>query len=372
MLIRYSANKSGKLVKAATVYTKDDVTISHKNIDEDALRIIAKLRENNYSAYIVGGAVRDLLIDAVPKDFDIVTDATPQKIKRLFRNSRIIGKRFRLVHIFFIDKIFEISTFRSTTNGSVGNNFGTIDEDVKRRDFTVNALYYDPLKQQIIDYVGGVADVKRKVIKPVIPLKTIFSEDPVRMIRAIKYGSKNGFTLPSNIEAAIKKNASLLTEVSASRLTEELIKIISSDAVDQVLLCAYKLSIFMYLQPTACNIIDENKLFAQNYYDSLTQLAAFNAKNPKARLGERLHFLIFDFICILTDWEKETHESTVPSVYYKVWHQCRNFVLPMNPPRAELDFAVRLSLKKLGIKDKSLLKGSTKNHSHKGNFSILK
>ncbi|MGL4982098.1 MAG: polynucleotide adenylyltransferase PcnB [Treponemataceae bacterium] len=352
MLIRYSTNKKGKLKKTATVYTQQDISISNRNIDEEAIKIIAKLRENNHVAYLVGGAVRDLLVNKRPKDFDIVTDALPQKIKKIFRNSRIIGKRFRLVHIFFTDKIFEVSTFRSISSGTVGNSFGTIDEDVQRRDFTVNALYYDPIKKQIIDYVDGVKDIKKKIIKPVIPLKTIFSEDPVRMIRAIKYSEKNDFSIPPNVRSAIKKNSYLLTSVSASRLTEELMKIMSCPSVDKVFLSAYELSIFMYLQPTASDIIEENKQFAEKYYASLVDLALFNQKNPKARLGERLHFLIFDFICELTDWQKEAAESTVTSIYHKVWYQCRNFILPMNPPRVELDYAIRISLKKLGVKAK--------------------
>ena len=181
MLIRYSADDKGRPIKKALIYTKDEHGITQDKIDPDALFILKQLQEYGFSAYIVGGAVRDLLVHKTPKDFDIVTDATPSKIKKIFRNSRIIGRRFRLVHVFFGSKIFEVSTFRSICDGTVGNRFGTMDEDVQRRDFTLNALYYDPLKEQIIDYVGGVKDIRKGIIRPVIPLKQIFEEDPVRL-----------------------------------------------------------------------------------------------------------------------------------------------------------------------------------------------
>lgn len=161
MLIRYGKDEKGRPIKKAVVYIKDEHCIPSYKIDIDALRIVQKLKDNGFTAYIVGGAVRDLIVGRTPKDFDIVTDATPSKIKRIFRNSRIIGRRFRLVHVIFGQKIFEVSTFRSTIEGSVGNNFGTIDEDVMRRDFTINALYYDPIQEHIIDYVGKHSTAER-------------------------------------------------------------------------------------------------------------------------------------------------------------------------------------------------------------------
>ena len=135
MLIRYGTDKFGRPVKKAVVYTKNEHNIPKEKIDFDAILIINRLKDAGFHSYIVGGAVRDLIVGNTPKDFDIVTDATPSKIKRLFRNSRIIGKRFRIVHVVFGQKIFEVSTFRSNADGSsVGNEFGTIDEDVLRRD----------------------------------------------------------------------------------------------------------------------------------------------------------------------------------------------------------------------------------------------
>ena len=228
MLSRYGTDENGELIKKAIVYTKSEHFITKDKIDPDALQIINRLHDLGFIAYIVGGAVRDLIIGNTPKDFDIVTNATPSKIKKIFRNSRIIGRRFRLVHVVFGTKIFEVSTFRSIAEGSVGNNFGTIDEDVLRRDFTINALYYDPLQEQVIDYVGGMRDIKKHILRPVIDIDKIFVEDPVRMLRAVKYAASTGFKLPVPLKRKICKSAHLLSPVSPSRLTEELLKIIIS------------------------------------------------------------------------------------------------------------------------------------------------
>lgn len=349
MLIRYSQNKDGKPVKKAVIYTSNEHCIRNEDIDPDALRVITQLKSFGFSAYLVGGAVRDLLLGKTPKDFDIVTDATPSKIKKLFRNSRIIGRRFRLVHVFFGSKIFEVSTFRSISTGTVGNNFGTMDEDVQRRDFTLNALYYDPLKMQIIDYVGGVRDIKKQVIKPVIPLDTIFVEDPVRMLRAVKYAASTGFKLPIQLKRKICKSAHLLSPVSPSRLTEELLKIINSGhAYDIVKLCL-ETDLYMYLQPGATSFMYEKAGFEKRYLERLKKLDASHQINPEARLGQKLTYIIYDFIESLTDWKEEISVSAAGELYTRTWTQCRNFVLPMNPQRTELEFAIREVLRKLGV-----------------------
>lgn len=349
MLIRYSQNKDGKPVKKAVIYTSNEHCIRNEDIDPNALRVITQLKSFGFSAYLVGGAVRDLLLGKTPKDFDIVTDATPSKIKKLFRNSRIIGRRFRLVHVFFGSKIFEVSTFRSISTGTVGNNFGTMDEDVQRRDFTLNALYYDPLKMQIIDYVGGVRDIKKQVIKPVIPLETIFVEDPVRMLRAVKYAASTGFKLPIQLKRKICKSAHLLSPVSPSRLTEELLKIINSGhAYDIVKLCL-ETDLYMYLQPGATSFMYEKAGFEKRYLERLKKLDALHQINPEARLGQKLTYIIYDFIESLTDWKEEISVSAAGELYTRTWTQCRNFVLPMNPQRTELEFAIREVLRKLGV-----------------------
>ena len=353
MLIRYATDEKGRPVQKAVVYTKNEHKIPLNQIDPDAVFVINRLRENGFSAYIVGGAVRDLIIGKTPKDFDIVTDATPSRIKKIFRNSRIIGKRFRLVHVFFGPKIFEVSTFRSTCDGSVGNAFGTMDEDVMRRDFSLNALYYDPIKEQIIDYVNGVNDIKKGIVRPVIPLDRIFIEDPVRMLRAVKYGATTGCKLPRMLKKKIQRSAQLLSPVSPSRLTEELLKILNSCHSYDIVQGALETDLYTYLQPAATNMMLESKAFSRAYMQSLKDMDAFNAKHPDARLGEKLTFILRDFVSDLTDWSLENKSAAQAAELYKrTWARCRNFILPMNPQRTELEFAVRKILSDNGVQIK--------------------
>ncbi len=344
MLTRYRPDAKGRAVRKALVYTKNEHGIHKDQIDPEAVRIIAHLRNNGYDGYLVGGAVRDLLIGKIPKDFDIVTNAEPARIKRIFRNSRIIGKRFRLVHIFFGSNIFEVSTFRSLEEGTTGNSFGTMDEDVQRRDFTMNALYYDPIKEQLVDYVGGVRDIRAKKLKEVIPLKTIFIDDPVRMIRAIKYAVSTGCTIPFRLGRRIRKSSALLLPVSPSRLTEELIKILNSGRSQHIVQEALKYDLYMYLQPAACSLFDDSPSYAHSYSESLSELDRLIGTGEDVRLGRKLVPLIKDLLQRITDWN-----GNPADVYHHVYHECRRFIMPMNPPRIELEYAVRYCLKEGGL-----------------------
>ena len=350
MLFRYSADKNGNPIKKAVVYTKEEHGIKLQNIDPDALRIIARLRDAGFTAYLVGGAVRDLIVGKTPKDFDIVTDATPSRIKKIFRNSRIIGRRFRLVHVFFGTKIFEVSTFRSIADGSVGNSFGDIDEDVMRRDFTLNALYYDPLKEHVIDYVGGVQDIRKKILRPVIPMNRIFIDDPVRMLRAIKYSATTGCKMPFLLARKIRKSAHLLSPVSPSRLTEEMLKIINSGHAYEIISKALESDVYMYLQPAATALMYENPAFEKSYMQHIKEMDTHVRNNSDTPLSTKLYYMIYDFTAGLTDWKKEVEQkSSVSEIYVKTWGECRNFVLPMNPQRSELEIAIRTVLRDMGV-----------------------
>lgn len=354
MLIRYGTDKLGRPEKKAVVYIKSEHNIPKNKIDFDAIIIVNKLKDSGFNAYIVGGAVRDLIVGNTPKDFDIVTDATPSKIKRLFRNSRIIGKRFRIVHVIFGSKVFEVSTFRSNADGtSVGNEFGTIDEDVQRRDFTLNALYYDPIQEQVIDYVGGMKDIKKHILKPVIPLSKIFIEDPVRMLRAIKYSAKTESKISFLLRHKIRQNANLLSQISPSRLTEELLKILNSGCSAKIIEEALDTDLYMSLQPAATAMMYANKDFEASYMKNLQNLDELIKVDPDARLGKKLSYIIKDFIINLTDWKKECETHTAyGELYTKTWTECRNFVLPMNPQRTELEFAIKSVLTDFGIQGK--------------------
>lgn len=343
MRIRYSAAENGRPVKKAIVYTKDEHRIDRSSVDPDALRIVERLKSSGHETYIVGGAVRDLMVGKTPKDFDIVTDAAPTRIKRIFRNSRVIGRRFRLVHVFFGPKIFEVSTFRSLVDGTVSNTYGTVEEDVLRRDFTFNALFYDPGEQVVVDYVGGVQDIRAKRVKPVIPLPIIFKEDPVRMLRAAKYAASTGFKLPLALRWKIKAQAPLLKPISPSRLTEEIFKIVHSGRSASIVALMDKLGLYTYLQPNAASRMKADPRFRSSYMASLEEMdaAALKDESPSGRL---LSYLLRDYLDRIVDWRSDPLES-----YRSALADCRSYVLPMNPPRIELENAMRLLFREHGV-----------------------
>jgi poly(A) polymerase len=333
MRFRYSTGENGKPVKKALVYTRDEHGINFADVDAEAVSIVQKLKASGFDTYIVGGAVRDLILGKKPKDFDIASEASPARIKKIFRNSRIIGRRFRLVHVYFGPRIFEVSTFRSLKDGPTSNTFGTIEEDVMRRDFTMNALFYDPGQQIVVDYVGGMKDIREKRVRPIIPLPAIFKDDPVRMIRAVKYAAAAGFTLPIPVKWKIKKQSPLLAAISPSRLTEEIFKIIHSSQAKHIVEALDNMGLYVYLQPAAVKLMRENPNFHSRY---LRSMAALNQEGFKDLPGEALGALINDYLEDITDWELGIVEN-----YKIVFAAARSFVLPMNPPRFELDHAVR-------------------------------
>ena len=342
MRYRYSADKDGKLVKKASIYTREEHGINLADVDIEAIDIIRRLKKANYEAFIVGGAVRDLMLGKKPKDFDIVSSASPSKIKKIFRNSRIIGKRFRLVHIFFGQRIFEVSTFRSTKDGNIGNTFGTIDEDVLRRDFSMNALFYDPEHEIIVDYVGGVKDIKNKEIKPIISLSDIFTDDPVRMIRAVKYSAMTDFSLPLKVVWKIKSQSKLLTSISPSRLTEEIYKIIHSVCPDLIIDLLDKMGLYFFIQPQAAHLMRKDPVFKKNYLSRMASL-----KGQEKYRGEAIGALFYDYLEANYDWQSM---SGSPIENYKeIFRSARSFVLPMNPPRFEMEHALRKFLAIRGI-----------------------
>jgi poly(A) polymerase len=214
------------------VYSREQHNISRKHIDPDALSVLQRLSRSGYQAYLVGGGVRDLLLGLQPKDFDVVTDAHPMEIKKVFRNCRIIGRRFRLAHVFFGPKIIEVSTFRSKAEPSLAqgapaaasheNTFGTAEQDAWRRDFTINALFYNIADFSILDYVGGVEDLRARRVASIGDPEDRFPEDPVRMIRALRMAARLEFQIDPAIIAAIQHRGPELSRCAPARLFEEL------------------------------------------------------------------------------------------------------------------------------------------------------
>ena len=232
----------------------------------------------------------------------------------------------------------------------MGNSFGTIEEDVQRRDFTMNALYYDPLQEQVIDYVGGFKDIKKHLLRPVIPVEKIFVEDPVRMLRAIKYSATTNAKMSFSLKRRIRASAGLLSQVSPSRLTEEMLKILNSPHASHIISESLKSDLYIYLQPTVCSMIYENRNFERKYMESVKKLDLLNQTKPESRLGKKMVYLIQDFVESLTDWNQELKgKSSASELYAKTWTECRNFVLPMNPVRRELEYAVKTAMQNLGV-----------------------
>ena len=225
---------------ALTLIPRDAHTVSRRDISPNALRVLYRLREAGFGAYLVGGAVRDLLIGGHPKDFDVATDATPEQIRGLFRNCRLIGRRFRLAHVVFGREIIEVATFRANQVDEEGveaheveavvrdNVFGSIDDDAVRRDFTANALYYSIEDFSIRDYVGGFADVQARVLRLIGDPERRYREDPVRMLRAVRLAAKLGFTIDGATAEPIPRLAPLLREAAPARLFEECLKLFLS------------------------------------------------------------------------------------------------------------------------------------------------
>jgi len=217
------------------VIPRADHSISRKRIDEEALKVLYRLYRHGFLAYLVGGSLRDLLLGKVPKDFDVATNAHPHEINSLFKNSRIIGRRFRLVQVFFKGrKIVEVSTFRShsefeetqTEEGDIirTDSFGTPEEDAFRRDITINGLFYNIADFSIIDYVGGIADLTRQVIRTIGDPDERFEQDPVRMIRVIRHSARTGFSIEEQTYQAILRHREEIKKCSPSRLRDEFLR----------------------------------------------------------------------------------------------------------------------------------------------------
>ena len=220
---------------------RDRHAISRKDISPSALRVLYRLHESGYAAYLVGGAVRDLLLGEHPKDFDVATDATPEQVKHLFRNCRLIGRRFRLAHVVYGREIIEVATFRANSDDGSGdretdedgrvlrdNVYGSIEDDAVRRDFTANALYYSIADFSVRDDVGGFEDVSNRVLKLIGDPETRYREDPVRMLRAVRLAAKLNFTIDPATAAPLPVLAPLLREAAAARLFEECLKLFLS------------------------------------------------------------------------------------------------------------------------------------------------
>jgi poly(A) polymerase len=225
-------------VQPGVVIDRGEHPISRRSIPENVLKVLYRLHRSGYRAYLCGGSVRDLLMGRTPKDFDVVTDAHPSEVRRLFRNSRIIGRRFRLVHIIFQDQVVEVATFRREPERSVAeteaedflitddNTFGSPLQDARRRDFTINALFYNIADFSVIDYVGGIADLRDSRVRVIGDPHLRFREDPVRMMRAIEFASRLGFEIEAQTYQGILRDRVEILKASPPRVSEEILELL--------------------------------------------------------------------------------------------------------------------------------------------------
>jgi poly(A) polymerase len=275
-------------------------TVSRKDIDPDALKVMYRLKNRGFSAYLVGGGVRDLLLGRKPKDFDIGTDAHPQQVKRLFRNCFIVGRRFRLCHVRFGRKVVEVSTFRKQSQPEEGdtlirrdNTFGTPEEDAFRRDFTVNALFYDIATFSVIDYVSGLGDLHDRVIRTIGDPAVRFREDPVRMLRAVALAARLDFTIDRDTVEAIRFLRGEIVRSSPARILEEFYKVMRQGAAEKTFRLLDDHGLLGYLLPEASEAIARG---GDGFLGSMRRLDAY--RNALGRSDELTNPLLMGTLLV--------------------------------------------------------------------------
>jgi len=251
---------------APRILSRPEHNLSRKNIDPDALKVLYRLKNSGFVAYLVGGGVRDLLLEREPKDFDIGTSAHPQQVRKLFRNCFIVGRRFRLAHVRFGRKVVEVSTFRKAAEPEGGdtlihrdNTFGTPEEDAFRRDFTVNALFYDIANFSVIDWVHGIEDLIDRVIRTIGDPAVRFREDPVRMLRAVALAARLDFTIDPDTVEALRSLRGEIVRSSSARILEELYKILRQGRSRRTFEMLHEHGLLAYILPEADHAISRSK-----------------------------------------------------------------------------------------------------------------
>lgn len=281
-----------KLVRKPQIIPRSEHGVSRSEISENTLKVLYRLENAGYQAYLVGGGVRDILLGLKPKDFDVATDAHPEQVRELFRNCRLIGRRFRLAHVHFGREIIEVSTFRASHNDAIDgegheedgriirdNVYGKLDDDVWRRDFTINALYYNIEDYSIVDYVGGIEDIKNKQLRMIGIAEDRYQEDPVRMLRAVRFSIKLGFSIHPLSEQPIHDLAPLLKEIPKGRLFEEFLKLFMSGQSEVTFHRLRDYGLFAILFPQTEKLLNDGDKF-------IRKLLSFAFINTDKRLAE--------------------------------------------------------------------------------------
>ncbi|QBG47743.1 polynucleotide adenylyltransferase PcnB [Verrucomicrobia bacterium S94] len=335
-----------------TILKRADHKVSRKNISSAAVKVLYRLKDEGYTAYLAGGGVRDLLLDRNPKDFDVATNATPEQIRKMFRNCRLVGRRFRLAHILFRGEIIETSTFRAPVpddpdetihcenalrieeSGMVlrDNIWGTPEEDAMRRDFTINALFYNIADFSVIDYAGGLKDLEQRIIRVIGEPDKRFAEDPVRMIRAARFAGSLGFDIEKNALESICRNKDLLKHAAPSRMYEE---------VQKLFFCGHAKAVFQWLEKTDLlhpmfhdfsHWIDEDKDRLNWIYQTLEQMDRWRQAGLRVHpallfaliFGEYHEFLVQR----LVERGMSPHEAARNAVHSHLKDICQNVRVP--------------------------------------------
>jgi poly(A) polymerase len=270
-IIKFITGKKGS--KGPAQFSVDQLQIDLSRVSRNAIKVVDMLQSAGYSAYIVGGGVRDLLLNLKPKDFDVATNATPEQVRQVFRSAMIIGRRFRIVHVRFGREIIEVTTFRAHHQESsnakdakqsdhglllLDNVYGDIESDAFRRDFTVNALYLDPNTRQIIDFAEGIDDLKQRQLRIIGEAEARYREDPVRMLRAVRFAAKLGFALEPGSERCISTLAPLLAHIPPARMFEEVLKLFLSGSATACFNLLRQYGLFYYLFPGTDDVLKHN------------------------------------------------------------------------------------------------------------------
>ncbi|MDU9049067.1 MAG: poly(A) polymerase [Candidatus Electrothrix sp. Rat3] len=339
------------------ILSQKEHPILEKDIESEALKVLYRLRDAGYSGYLVGGGVRDLYLGNEPKDFDISTNARPGQLRKLFRNSRTIGRRFRLVQVFFKgNKIIEVSTLRSQSEYDcndpdkvlpANNTFGTLEEDAFRRDLTINSLFYEIESKTLIDYVGGVQDLTDGIIRIVGEPEQRIIRDPVRMLRAIRHAARNGFSIEEKTLAAIKKHADKLDLCPTSRIRDELLKDLRGGTSKAWAELALRTGIFATLFPFYNELFNDVTQGEAVKGELLAMLGALDKIYCQGKGKGRVFFEdAMLFALLLFPWALRHFDLLNQELKGPVYHRLSKSI------RGELDqvFARRLNLKR-AIKD---------------------
>ena len=354
------------------IVPRSEHPISRKMIDEEALKVLYRLHRHGYLAYLVGGSVRDLLLGKVPKDFDVATNAHPNEINSLFRNSRIIGRRFRLVHIFFKGgKIVEVSTFRSrsefeeveTEEGEIirKDSFGTPEEDALRRDITINGLFYNIADFSIIDYVGGMADLERRIVRAIGDPGERFQQDPVRMIRVIRHSARTGFPIDDPTYQAILRHRDEIRKCSASRIRDEFLRDLKEGVAQASLQLMLETGLILSLFPEFQRAFgdrsfsrERNKQFFLSLFGLVDQLVKRDGPFPEAVLFALFLFPLIEAITPdhLFLGDRERHLYLAQTIRWAIYQ----LLVPFSFPKATKEMAYQILMTRSSL-ERALQKG---------------